>query len=314
MSDDTVITEQTEVDEATAFSGESTDILEDDGLEQETKEETPKEEKKDEESEDEAEEEELEEKDEESDEEESEEDADVKRGKEIIDKEAKAQAELEAAEKAEKEKKVENPTPPSARKLDARTVEWYKSVIPPNFLPENVTLSDGSVLDFSSLPEVPVAAAAVAHNIVSQMIHNGYLMTSSDFNKLTTNMNYRFFMASLTNSYDGIPNVQEIASSEGFKKWLPEQPKEIQALQRSMDYKDHVKLFKRYLNDAGIKEAKGKIDKIDETRKEKKKQFDGIHKTTVKSKGKAKASSVSPREEELEGFTSKDNDDDFYLR
>lgn len=328
MSDDIIITEQTEVDEAAAFGGESTNILEDDGLNLTEKKEDDspddkKPDKKDdkaaakEESDDktdEESEEETEEKDEESEEDETEEDDDVKRGKEILDKETKAQAEKEAAERAVKEQRVPNPSPPSERKLDGKTIEWYKSVIPPNFLPENVTLADGSVLDFASMPEVPVAAAAIAHNIVSQMIHNGYLMTATNFENLSNSVNQRLFMNSLTNTYDGVPKAAEIAASDGFKKWFTEQSKEIQALQRSGDYRDHAKLFKRYLNASGIEKAKEKVNEIDDKRKEKKKQFDDIHKTTVKSKGKPKASSVTPREEELEGFTSKDNDDDFYLR
>ena len=327
MPDDEKITEQEETveetpdtpaDEALAFESDDDDKdNKEPGLEGlEKPDETPEEDKKPDEKPE-------EDSDEESSEEESEEeseedpDEDAKRGKDLIADEEKAAIEKKETEEAEKKTTQDGDVySPRTTAKTAEQVEFFSGVIPKGFFPETVELKDGTLLDFGQTakdqPEIPIMAAAIAHNIVEQMIESGNLMTNHDVEKIMEDMDNRFFLSTVTNTYDGVPKAQEIFKSSEFEAWVDKQSKEIQVLKRSNDPYDHIRLFKRYLKKEGLDDAKGKIIEIDDKRKNSKKKFDSIHKTTVKSKGKVKGSSMTARELEEDGFNSKDDDDDLY--
>ena len=325
MPDDEIITEQendvdeTPTDEESAFNEESkSDELEDQGLLDPDEDAGDKNE--DTSDDDSEEDEESEDDDQESDEEEEEEDEDLARGKELLEDEEKKQKEhddlMKELQGDEDDDAVVHPLDKSFNEKDIGFIA--SEAIPKGLLPDKVELTDGTMLDFKGFtqanPEVPVMIAAYAHNIVEQMIANGVIMTEQNMSNLSNTLNNKLFINSLTNSADGVPNAQEIYKSEDFQKWFKAQDDSIKVLMRSADYKDHARVFKRYLKQSNLKDADKKIKEIDDKQKKAKKAHDDIHKTTVKNKrAKAKASSLSPREEETEGFNSDDDDDDFYL-
>uniref|UniRef100_A0A6M3IYN4 Uncharacterized protein n=1 Tax=viral metagenome TaxID=1070528 RepID=A0A6M3IYN4_9ZZZZ len=245
----------------------------------------------------------------------AEEDEDVIRGKELLEVQEKEAAEREAAEKVAKTQRAdEGGYSPFTEKHDAKSLEFFKSIIPQNMFPDAVTLEDGTELDFKSVyesePEIPVMIATIANNLIRQMISNKFLITANDMVEIRDEIDNRFFESTLTNKHDGVPNARDIFNSAEFKKWLPDQPKEIQALRNSIDPYDHIRLFKRFMNSSGLESAKSKVKSLDEKRRASKKNFDAIHSTTVRSKSKAGGSALDPREEELAGFNSPDDTDD----
>ena len=255
----------------------------------------------------------------EEDEEDEEDDEDVIRGKEILAEQEQEDVEKKAADEAAKTQRPETGTySPFTEKHDAESIEFMKSVIPPGLFPDTLTLKDGTELDFAAIyesePEIPVMIVTLANNLIRQMIANKYLVTSQDIAEIRDSIDNRFFERTLTNKQDGVSNAKDIFHSPGFKKWLPDQTKEIQALLRSGDPYDHIRLYKRFINSSGLKEAKSKVKNLDEKRRASKEKFDSIHKTTIKSKAKAGGSALSPREQELEGFNARDDDDDFFSR
>lgn len=245
-------------------------------------------------------------------------DEDITRGKELLVEQEKAEADQKALDQANRQTRADaGAYDPLTEKHDAKSIEFFKSVIPENLLPETVTLEDGTELDFGDVikdtPEIPVMISIIANNIVRQMIANKYLATTEDIAGLDNNFNNRLFLRTVTNKQDGVPDAKKIYNSPEFKKWVPEQSKEVQALFKSSNPNDHIRGYKRFLNKSGIEDAKKKIDEIDSKRKKGKEKFDGIHKTTIKSKkGKPGKSSLDPRDEVLAGFNEKDDDDDFY--
>jgi hypothetical protein len=326
MPDDEIITEQgkdvedTPTDESSAFNEESeTDELEDQGLIDTDKE--PEKDKDPDEEEDEPEEDPDEEEEPEKDpDDEEEEDEDLVRGKELLEDEEKKQKEHDdLIKELQGDKEDDTVVHPLDKSFNEKDISFIASeAVPKGLLPDSVELPNGTTLDFKGFiqanPEVPVMIAAYAHNIVEQMIANGVIMTEQNMSNLSNTLNNKLFINSLTNSADGVPNAQEIYKSEGFQKWFKDQDDNIKALMRSSDYKDHARVFKRYLKQSNLKDADKKIKEIDDKQKEAKKVYDDIHKSTVKNKKpKAKATSLSPREEETEGFNSDDDDDDFYL-
>jgi len=256
-----------------------------------------------------------------------EDDEDVTRGKEILEAEEKAEADKKAASEAEKVQKEEDGAySPFTESWGDEQIKFFSGVIPPNLFPDTALMrdKDGNVvkdaegndvsLDFKGVfenePELPLMIVGIANNIIRQLIANGYLATTHDVAGVNESIDNRLFLRTLTNKTDGVPKAQEIYRDESFKKWMGEQPKEIQALMKSPDPYDHIRVFKRYLNSEKIAEAKDKVVKLDDKRKKSKETFDAVHKSTVKSKGKPGKSSLTPRDEEMEGFTSKDDDDD----
>ena len=143
------------------------------------------------------------------------------------------------------------------------------------------------------------------------MIATNRIAIPGDIEGLEGKISDQLFARTVTNSRYGVPNAKKIYDSDEFQAWLPKQPKEIQALRNSADPKDHIRIFKRFLSTEGLKDAKGKVVQIDKNRKAKKKEFDDLHKSTVKAqKGKPDTSAGDARTEEAEGFNSKEDDDD----
>lgn len=293
---------ETEHDETSAFESDNTEAekAEESGIE--VPKEEPEGEIKAEEEEKEGEEEELE----------SEEDEDIARGKELIDETAAVKKEIEERETKEEAKEEYSPF---TVKYTREDIETFQNVIPENLLPDTAILPDGTELDFKEVlePEIPIAAAAIANNIVQQLVANGYLVSGEQLQAVNQAFDDKLFIRTLTNKADGVPKALEIYKSDGFKAWFKDQGAEITALMDSGDPKDHIRVFKRFLGQAGKDEADEKIKKIDGKRKKAKEKFDAIHKTTVKNKGPAKKKSgVSPEDEERAGFDEKDSDDDFF--
>lgn len=244
-------------------------------------------------------------------------DEDVIRGKELVAEQEKEEADRKAADEARKAEKVETGGyNPFHERQDAAGIEFFKGVMPEGLFPDKVTLKDGTELDFKAVlendPEIPVMVAIIANNLIRQMIANKFLVTNADLDGMNETIDNRLFTRTVTNRTDGVPNAQKIYSDPAFKKWTGEQPKEIQALMRSSDPYDHIRVFKRYLGKAGLDDAKKNVVSLDEKRKVAKDKIDGVLKNTVRSKSaKPKGTVLSQREEEAAGFNSEDADDDY---
>jgi len=254
----------------------------------------------------------------EEDETETDADEDVARGKEVLDAQAKEAEEAAAADAAVRAKKVDTGAY-RAREMQYGddAVEFFKGVMPPKLMPDTVTLKDGTVLDFKGVydndPEIPIMIAAIAKNLVDQMIDNKYLATNKDLDGINSALDNRLFLRTITNKIDGVPKAQEVYRDPKFRTWFGEQSKEIQALMRSPDPYDQIRVFKRYLNKSGLEKAGENVAGIDGKRKADKAAFDKIHKTTIKSKGRPSGSALDPRDEVIAGFTEKTKDDDDIL-
>ena len=245
-------------------------------------------------------------------------DEDVDRGKEVLEAQEKADADAAAAAEAIKTEKIETGGyDPHNEVNNPETIEFIKGIIPKGLFPDTVTLKDGTELDFKSVldndPEIPVMIAAIANNIIKQMVVNKYLATHDDLKGVNESVDNRLFLRTITNKNDGVPNARDIYQDAKFKTWFREQPKEIQALMKSPDPYDQIRVFKRYLNKSGLEVANKKVKELDDKKKAGKEKFDAIHKTTVKSKGKPSGSALNPRDEEVAGFTEKSKDDDDIL-
>uniref|UniRef100_A0A6H1ZLE8 Uncharacterized protein n=1 Tax=viral metagenome TaxID=1070528 RepID=A0A6H1ZLE8_9ZZZZ len=245
-------------------------------------------------------------------------DEDVARGKEVLEAQEQADADAAAVAAAKKTEKIESGGYDPRNEVNGlEQIEFMKGAIPPGLFPDTVTLKDGTVLDFKNIidtdPEIPVMIATIANNIIKQMVVNKYLATHHDLDSFNESVDNRLFLRTITNKVDGVPKAREIYQDPKFKTWFGEQPKEIQALMKSPDPYDQIRVFKRYLNKSGLEKAGGKVAEIDGKRKKDKSTFDKIHKTTVKSKGKPSGSALNPREDELAGFTEKSKDDDDIL-
>ncbi len=236
-------------------------------------------------------------------------DEDIIRGQELLDS-----AEKEGV-KAKEEAKEEPPPPedveylPSQHSNTAENMEFFTTAVPKKLLPEEpITLKDGTELDFGYYqkenPEFAPGVAAITKNIIDQMIANGALVGADVYEHVDNQLFFRTVAKSVKNHH-------EVYASENFKKWLPDQPEAIQALMKSKDPEDTVRVFSRFLNKEGLKEAKEKVVDIDKKRAAKKEKFDALHKSTVKSKRASKKSAVSNEALEEEGFTSTEDDDDF---
>lgn len=240
-----------------------------------------------------------------------EEDEDTLRGKELLEEEERLAAEQRAAYQAARVQPQEGYNPFSEANTDS-DIEFFRTVIPPKLLPDTAKLKDGTELNFGSIiesePEIPVMIAVIANNLIRQMIANKYIATHEDLNGTKQTFDNQLFIRTVTNEANGVPDAPRIARDPKFQEWLAKQPKEIQVLRKSRNPKDHIRMFKRYLNNAGLEKAKATVKDIDDKRKEKKKTFDAIHKTTVKSKGKPGETAQSARDEELAGFNSNDDD------
>lgn len=254
---------------------------------------------------------------EEAPEEDEETDEDIKRGKEILDAEEKAKADDQARKDASRQPAAEPPKyNPFVEKNDEKTVRHFRNVIPQGLLPDVATLDDGTELHFKDLfdaePEIPVMAVAIAKNVVEQLVANKYLATQSAIREIEQSFENRLFLMQVTNRNDGVPDAIKIANDPKFKKWQAEQPKAVQALFNSTDPLDHIRGFKRFLGASGLKAAGDKVVSLDKKKAEAKANFDAVYKTTIRSKGKPKGAVLSPKEEEAEGFASKEGDDDLY--
>jgi len=246
-----------------------------------------------------------------------EEDEDIARGKDVIAEEEKTAAEKKIAEDAEKaEKRETGGYNPFRERHDAESIEFFKGVIPEGIFPDKVTLKDGTDLDFKGVlendPEIPVMVTVIANNIIRQLMANKVLATHDDLDAAAEAVDNILFERTVTNRFDGVPDAKKIYQAPEFKKWVGEQPKEIQALMKSSNPYDHIRVFKRYLNKSGLESADKTVAEVDKKRKAAKERADGILKSTVRSKSaKPKGATLTPREEEKEGFNSKEDDDDF---
>ena len=244
-------------------------------------------------------------------------DEDITRGKELVAEQEKAEVDRKATEEAQRVEKVEaGGYNPFDERQNAEGIEFFKGVIPKGLFPDTVTLKDGTELDFKSVlendPEIPVMATIIANNLIRQMIANKFLVTHADIAGMNDNIDNRLFVRTVTNRADGVPSAQKIYNDPAFKKWSGEQPKEIQALMKSSDPYDHIRVFKRYLGKAGLEAAGKKVVDLDEKRRTAKGNIDAVLKNTIRSKSaKPKGTTLSPREEEAEGFSSKDDDADY---
>lgn len=249
-----------------------------------------------------------------------EEDEDLKRGKAILDAEEQERAEKERLENERREQEQAKETP-HANKLVGERFEQHhfealKNFIPQNLFPkEPVKLSDGTELDFKTLvtdyPELPFYVSAIANNLVRQMTESGFLVSNEaaqqQLSKVHETMDQRTFSMTVTHPEYGVPKAAEIADSQEFKDWYSKEKPEIQALGKSKDPWDHIRMFKRYLNKEVLGNAKAEVEKKDEQRRKKKDNFDAVHKTTIKSKGK-RSSFVNPEDEEAAAFNSEDDE------
>lgn len=255
-------------------------------------------------------------------------DEDIKRGQELIEAQkaadvAKQEKEQQEAETKKTEETGEGKYDFQKESFDTKTLGIIQSVIPKNLLPsEPIKLEDGTELDFGAIdkdyPEMRVYVAAIANNLMRQMISNMGIMTGDQFQESmkgrTEQADHDRFVRTVRHPQYGVPKAEEIAASDAFKEWLPNQKDEIKALFKSSNPFDHIRGLKRFLNQDVLDKAKTEAEKKDEKRKKAKDEFDKIHKTTARGKaGKPKTKVEDNPEDEKEAFESKDDDDDLYF-
>jgi hypothetical protein len=248
-------------------------------------------------------------------------DEDVKRGKEIIEQQ---KADQERAEKEQQEKEAakadEKPVPPDLRS-ESFTPDVVKNLagfVPKNLLPKgDVELEDGTTLNFDDIvndyPGLPLMITAISNNIVRQMVQTGFLVSEGRYKSDTENfqkgINQREYERIVTHPVYGIPEAKKIIQGDEFKKWIGDQPDEIKALYEvSNNPWDLVKVIKRFKGTELLGGSKEKADAHDKKRKGNKEIFDGVHRSTVKSKGAPKQSRLSGKEEEAAAFYGDDEE------
>lgn len=241
-----------------------------------------------------------------------EDDEDVKRGKEIIEAQEKADAEAkqkedEARAEAERQKTQQSHVSVREEAYNIKDVEFIREVIPKDFFPKGtIELSNGEVLDFESAieetPELPIMIASITHNIVRQMVENNYLLTTEMGTKMMEQVDNKLFVEAVKSK---VPNAEKIDNKD-LVNWLKDEPKEIQVLNFSKDPQDKVRLLTRFINKMGKGEADEQLKAHDDKRRKSKEAFDKVHSTTVRSKGKSFNSALSPEEEEIAAFNEED--------
>ena len=260
--------------------------------------------------------EEVEEKTEDS--EESEEvDEDEKRGQEIIDKEAQAEKDAKEAEEAER-KRIEaeeaereaKETPPSYSNED---IKVFHGVVPDARFPEIALIGDVEypLREYvTENPEIKTVSTIVSKMVVDTLINNKYIpsfqVMQAEIASLREEIGNQRFLDKVTSE---VPKAVEIRNSKDFQGWEKKQPEKVQALIRSTDPMDHVRLFKRFLNAQGLDAAGKKVTEIDRKRADAKAKADAIYKTTVRSKTQAKPGlkTLSPEDEARAGFEEDDD-------
>ena len=246
-------------------------------------------------------------------------DEDILRGREILKEEESPEKEetLEEEEKPEEKREIQEASDNPAFSVgDEKMVKFFSGIIPEKLIPDKAASHSGVDLDFKDYmetnPEAAPMMAIIADNLIRQLIHSGYLMTSEaakkEIEEIRGETDQKFFDRSLTNA---VPKAKEIESGDDYKKWIANQPKEIQALDKSNDPEDKIRALKRFLDSEGLEDAKAKKKDLAEKRAKAKEKTDAILKTTIRGKKRqTPASAMSPEEEEDAGFFSKDDDDE----
>jgi len=245
------------------------------------------------------------------------------RGKELIEKREAAEKEA-ADDKAAEETGAapgsdKDPVPATKASYTPENVELFASVIPETLLPDTVTLKDGTELDFKRYsdidPEAPIMAAAIAHNMINQMIESGQLARGSLKDDVSFEIKNALFMRTLTNKTYGVPDAEKIHSSPEFVKWYEGQPETIKELMASDSPHDRIMVYKRFIGSAGKDAADKKIADLDAARKGKKDKFDGVHKSTSrKTQTKTDKSVLDGQAEMQAAFDEEDDEDKFFTR
>lgn len=259
----------------------------------------------------------------ESDETEEEDDEDLIRGKSLLEAEQKAEEDRQKKEREEQDQRQQQEQPQNqlvGERFDHQHFEALRSHIPKNLFPnEPVKLSDGTELDFKSLvtdyPELPYYVSAMANNLIRQMAASGFLVSGESSQKQLTNINEtidkRNFVRTVTHPEYGVPKAHEISESQEFKEWYPKQPAEIQALGKSENPWDHIRMFRRFLKQSVIDKADQANNETDANRQEKKKKVNSALKAPDKSqKRRQPAPKKDDPDDERAAFESKDDDDD----
>uniref|UniRef100_A0A6H1ZLD0 Uncharacterized protein n=1 Tax=viral metagenome TaxID=1070528 RepID=A0A6H1ZLD0_9ZZZZ len=245
-----------------------------------------------------------------------EEDVDEKRGQEILDHEveikrekSEAEAEQTRLDAEEAEKRGTGIAPYSVD-----DIRVFRNVVPDSIFPDAIEV-DGEEVDLKTYlddnPEIKTISSIVAKNIIDTLLKNKYLASPDDLSALRHEITNQRFMDRVTDRTHGVQNAVEIYNSKEFKEWLPKQTDKIQALLRSNEEKDHIRIFKRYLKDSGLAKADEKIANLDKKRADKKKAVDAVYTTTVRSKKLAipkVVSGQSARDEALAGFNESDEE------
>ena len=252
-------------------------------------------------------------------EDEPEEDEDEQRGKELIEQETEAEKKAREAQE-EDQRRVEN----EQREREAKQgpvpynqsdTDIFHNLVPDTLFPESVNLGD---LEDQNLreyikenPEVKTIASIVSKYMIDTLINNNYIPSYKGVQDMIGQTEQRSVDQRFTDRVlDKIPNAIEINNSKDYKEWLPKQSEEVKALDRSGKASDKVRVLKRFMNSAGIKEAEKKIAELDEKRDKSRQNDEGIYKTTGRSNKRASRSSssgLSGRDEALEEF-EKDDD------
>ena len=250
-----------------------------------------------------------------------EEDEDLKRGQEILDHEAKRKEEEDKfeAEQARLEAEEAERRKPDVAPYTVDDIRVFKNVVPDAIFPDEIEV-DGNNINLKEFledtPEVKTISAIVAKNIVDTLLKNNYIphysVMEQKINEAEDRLLYKMFVDRITDRTHGVPEAIEIVNSKEFKTWLDKQDAKIQALRRSGEEKDHIKMLKRFLKDAGLAKADEKVTNLDKKRSDKKKAVDAVYTTTARSKKSAVPSASigqSARDEALAGFNEPDDED-----
>uniref|UniRef100_A0A6M3IIU5 Uncharacterized protein n=1 Tax=viral metagenome TaxID=1070528 RepID=A0A6M3IIU5_9ZZZZ len=241
-------------------------------------------------------------------------DEDDLRGKELLEQEQKAEEDRKArTEEAERQRRAREQAQLDTRgapPIDERTAKIYRDVVPDTMIPDTVEI-DGQSLDLkgylTDFPESKVLSAMAADRVVIELVKQGFLMTAEQHQQALQEAENRMYDHIFSERVmEDVPKAFEISESAEFKAWQKTAKPGTQALFRSLNPRDHVRGFKKFMAEQGLADATVKKTAKTNTARARKAKHDAIHSTTLKSRKQPSKTSLTPEEEMAEGFYSDD--------
>lgn len=226
-------------------------------------------------------------------EEDDEEEVDEEKEEEPEEKTAQQKLE-EAAEREEEEEEPEKEpeTQPGAQAGPGQfTPDSLKGILSTDYkklLPSGVVEVDGVRVDFDSYFDdfgeeakaQQVVGQLIAENVVSNAVEQGFVVSTQKFDEVINMVGEEFRKISFDREVSAVhPSWAKTVRTDGFKKWIGNQGKKIQALQSSDEPDDGILVLDAYLEDEGKK----KKEEADKKKNKAKKRKAGLYTKNTKA-------------------------------